>query len=351
MKKTIMEMNSKYLLLWCCLWMCTTATAQWKEYPDIYPPLPFDLNLATELGNIKCIIWKGTYAKTEGDVTGSMWSNTIENSYQYQRYVFPEGNMDMISSYIPSGDKEWTMEVFYKQGHLSAIEKLKYDSLQESSLDCAYSYFYQRDSTPFQRVTLFGWPYKDIRLLDEFVFDSLNRMIRQKTTAVGKSPYMDSLVGLKDKEKFLTLTEYGDLTLSRRVYKNLYVIMSDSKIFYDTRGFPKYEEIRNADGKILITIKYITDAAGRVIRKTHWVTREPAVKEAPKEENEKKKKKKKPKKADEAATIDVNVPLEEPKPEVYKLEYFTYTAEGLLEKHIIEENGIQTVLEYTYFTE
>jgi len=294
MKKTI-PMTSKYILLFCSLWLYTTATAQMKEFPEIFPALPFDMDLAVEAGNMKCIVWKGIYNMADGDESGYIWSSPIEQSYQYQRYVFPDGKMDLISSYIPSGDKAWTMEVFYKQGYLSAIEKLSYDSLQEGSLDRAYNYFYKSDGYPFQRVTLFGHPNKKVRLLDEFVFDTLNRVIRQKTTAVGSSPEMDSLVGLKDKEKFLTLTEYEDTTLARRVYKNLHFLLEDSKIFYNEDGLPGMEEIRNAGGDLISTVDYEYEG-GRLSKKIHWVTNKVKAEKAPEEEETGKKKSPKKKK-------------------------------------------------------
>jgi hypothetical protein len=355
MKKTIPTI-SKYILLCCSLWLYTTAAAQLKKFPAIFPAIPFDVNKAVAEGNMKCIVWRGIYNMADGDESGYIWSSPIEESFQYQRYTFPDGNMDLISSYVSSGDKAWTMEVFYKQGYLSAIEKLSYDSLQESSLDRAYNYFYKGDGYPFQRVTLFGHPNKAVRLLDEFVFDTLNRVIRQKTTAVGNSPDMDSLVGLMDKEKFLILTEYGDTTLARRVYKNLHVLLEDSKIFYNEEGRAGMEEIRNADGEIIITVHYEYEG-GYLSKKTHWVTNKVKAKKAAEEEetekkkSPKKKKKKKNKEEEQVETVKDQEQIADPKPTIYKLEYFTYAENGLMEMHIIEESDIQTIYEYTFFEE
>ncbi|BDS13498.1 hypothetical protein [Aureispira anguillae] len=348
MKKTI-PMIIKMLLINGMIWTVNLVHAQLGMYPEIYPPLPFDLAKVTEFGNNKCTVWKGIYKMDTGDESGSIWSIPIEASHQYQRYVFPDGKMTMISTYVPIGDKQWTMEFFYKQDLLSAIEKLVYDSLQNSKLDFTYAYFYQHNGIPFQRVKMYGHPNKSVRLLDEFEFDSLTRVIRQKTTAVGNSPQMDSLVGLKDKEKRLAITEYTPNAESYQVYQNLYALINDKKTFLDEEGNAVITKVRNSSGKILFTIDYKYEG-GRLAKKLHWVMRETERAEPP-EEKEFSTKKKKKKKKTKVQEVKVNLPVSPPKPEIYKLEYFAYTEEGLLETHIIEEDGIQTVFEYTYFEE
>lgn len=365
MKKTIREII-KWVLVVNVIGYVNTIQAQVALYPDVYPTVPFNLKKAADLGNNKCSIWKGTYQKGADDRSGEIWTNPIEYSYQYQRYEFVEGKMSLVSTYVPSGFRKWSMEFFYKQNLVSAVEKLNYDSLQNASLDFTYAYIYEHDGTPFQRVKMYGHPNKSVRLLDEFQFDSLNRVVRQKTTAVGYSPHMDSLVGLLDKEKLLTVTEYTDSTFARRVYKNLYENTEDRKTFLDETGQAVITQVRNSSGKILFTIDYKYNN-NQLLQKIHWVMREPTVRaKIPKEEEKVVvKKKKKKKKASQKLTTSprsleasgsnegvVNrVRSLPPRPEVYKLEYFTYNSEGLLEMHIIEEDGVQTILEYTYFSE
>lgn len=365
MKRTIGEIIKCFLIggLLLCI---QPIQAQVTIYPEVYPDLPFDLKKVSELGNNKCSIWKGTYKRGAEDRSGEMWAEAVEYSHQYQRYEFVDGKMGMISTYLPSGFKKWSIEYFYKQNLISAVEKLNYDSLQNTSLDYTYVYIYEHNGTPFQRVKMHGAPNKSVRLLDEFEFDSLNRVVRQKTTAVGTSPYMDSLVGLLDKEKLLTVTEYTDSTNSCRVYKNLYEITKDRKTFLDEEGQPVITQVRNSSGKILFTIDYKYEN-NRISKKIHWVMREPTMSSRVSEEPETvvKKKKKKKKEQGQLATSprDLNnsptdldktkerVPSLPPRPEIYKLEYFTYNNDGLLEMHITEEDGIQTILEYTYFSE
>ena len=145
--------------------------AQLHQFPAIYPALPFEIQKASALGYNKCTVWEGIYRKTESDQSGYIWSTIEQESHQSKKFVFFEGVLDIVSNYAPSGDKVWTMEYFYKQGLLSAIERLSYDSLQESSLEYAYAYLYRFDSIPFQRVKMFGFPNKKLRLLEEFDFD------------------------------------------------------------------------------------------------------------------------------------------------------------------------------------
>lgn len=365
MKKTIREII-KWFLVASMGWNVSEIQAQVAIFPEVYPSVPFDLAKAAELGNNKCSVWKSTYQKGAEDQSGEMWVNSIQYAHQYQRYEFVEGKMSLVSTYLPSGFRKSSMEFFYKDNLVSAVEKLNYDSLQKSSLDFTYVYTYEHDGTPFQRVKLYGHPNKSVRLLDEFKFDSLNRVLRQKTTAVGYSRHMDSLVGLLDKEKLLTITEYTDSTFARRVYKNLYENTKDEKTFLDEIGQAVITQVRNSAGKILFTIDYKYDN-NQVAQKIHWVMREPALNSRPVEAEEvvavkkkQKKKKSSQKLKTSPRTLEASAsgiagakkaPPLPPRPEVYKLEYFTYNSDGLLERHITEEDGVQTILEYTYFSE
>lgn len=364
MKKTIREII-KWIFVVNVVWSVNSIQAQVALYPEVYPGVPFNLMKATELGNNKCSIWKGTYQKGANDQSGEMWTNSIEAAYQYQRYEFIEGKMSLISTYFESGFKDWSMEFFYKENLVSAVEKLDYDSLQNTSLGFAYIYKYEHDGTPFQRVKMHGHPNKGVRLLDQFEFDSLNQVIRQKTTAIGYSPQMDSLFGLLDKEQLLTITEYTDSTFARRVYKNMYENTKDVKTFLDEAGQAVITQVRNSSGKILFTIDYKYDN-NQQSQKIHWVMREhvtspEALPEVVKGKNKRKKKKKTSTKLKTSPrtlkATEGNIAVTEkaqplpPIPEVYKLEYFTYNSEGLLEMHITEEDGVQTILEYTYFSE
>jgi hypothetical protein len=365
MKKTIGEII-KWVFIINVVLNVNITQAQVALYPEVYPSVPFNLERATELGNNKCSIWKGIYKKGADDRSGETWTNPIEEAHQYQRYEFMEGKMSLVSTYFLSGFKEWSIEFFYKENLVSAVEKLNYDSLQNTSLAFTYVYKYEHDGTPFQRVKMYGHPNKGVRLLDQFEFDSLNRAVRQKTTAVGYSPQMDSLVGLLDKEKLLTITEYTDSTFARRIYKNMYETAKDKKTFLDETGRAVITQVRNASGKILFTIDYKYDN-NQLTQKIHWVMREQVIRSkvspevVPIEKKQKKKKLKKTTKlktsprtlkASSSAVKEAKkMPSLPPKPEIYKLEYFTYNMDGLLEIHITEEDGVQTILEYTYFSE
>lgn len=319
--------------------------AQLLDYPEIYPTLSFDLKKATTIGYNKCTVWKGVYSKTSGDEDGQIWSSTKLESHQFQKYTFPEGIMDIISNYLPNGDKKWSMEFFYKQGFLSAIECLSYDSMQNSSFDYAYAYLYKHDSVPFQKVKMFGFPNKNLRQLDEFEFNKQGQLVRTKSTISGKGPHMDSLVGLKTGEQLLSLYERDSQFIAHRVYKNLYVILQDEKSFIDSSGCFYRTEYRDAEG-VLRGFANNEYEGAKLVRKTHWELPflEPEVPEVlPK-------KRKKRKKTEVVVdTVAQNPAI--PQPFISKKEYFTYNEEGLIEMHIIEEKGMQTVLEYTFFME
>ena len=130
MKKTILMISNlgfsasflhmqKRILAFCCLGLALNANAQLLEFPDIYPPLPFNLLSAKEQANNKCIVWKGVYSKAADDDSGFIWSDAITESHQFQKYIFPDGKMNIISNYNEFGNKLWTIEFFYKQGFLT----------------------------------------------------------------------------------------------------------------------------------------------------------------------------------------------------------------------------------------
>ena len=218
------------------------------------------------------------------------------------------------TKYYPNGDKLLTEEYFYRNNVLKATELLTYDTLQESKSAGGYVYIYYDNGKPFQRVRLFGFPNKNVRLLDEFKFEN-QKVVRQKTTAVGYGPDMDSLLnGMKDKDVLIQSYQYKDTMYAKQIFKDLYKLQEESETYYDADGYPKKTIVTNTAGKVIVRIEH-EYSDGQCTKKVHWV---------PQSEN------------NELV--------------VYKTEYFTYD-EGLISMHIIEENGVQTVLEYTHFAE
>ncbi len=351
------------------------VSAQHLDYPEIYPKLPFDFKRAVDQGFTKTTVWRGVYTKAEGDVSGSLWSNMEEFSYQYQKFDYFGSQMRLITQYFPDGFKMWSEEYFYKNNLVSATEKLTYDSLQNPMFNSSLVYLYYKDGKPFQRVEVFGFPNKNVRLLDEFIFDDQKRVVRQKTTAAGYGPGMDSLTtGLADKEVRLVINEYHDTMHVFQKFKDLHKIQEEAITVYDANGNPKHTEVTNSAGKVIHTIDYVYEA-GHCVKKIHWVPNQRVESEEIAADSDPKKKKKKKKKkklfdmstlGDEIADIEAAVvdssavasdeqaavlAIDLPQESVYKIEYFTYNDNGLIATHIIEENGIQTVFDYSHFTE
>ncbi len=343
-------------LLWPLLVMLNQqANAQWQQYNAAYPEWPFALEQVLATGNNKCSVWKSRYQRTAEDESGQIWTTPIEDAHQYQRYQFSGGKPMLVSTYLPSGNKLETMEYFYRDHLLSAIEVLQYDTLQASELKYALQYLYYKEKdAPAQRTTVYGRPNSRVRVLDEFEFDEARRLTRQKSTVVGFSPYMDSLLGLKANEKRLMSAHYGDTVQTQKLFQDLHLILDDRKTFLNAEQQPVLTEVRNAKGEKLWTIDYHYEA-GRLAKKTYWVRRaapiaqeEPPTAAAPIQKGKAKKKARKKGTTEVDAAPAALVLLE---PAVYKIEYFRYNGDGLLEQHIIEEEDQQTVLEYSYFTE
>lgn len=355
-------MNTNTIRIGCLLviFYCTaqTLTAQWQAYKAAYPQWPFSIEQVTATGNSKCSVWKSRYQRAEGDESGQLWSTPVEDAHQYQRYQFYGGKPAMVSTYVPSGDRLETMEYFYKNGLLSAIEVLAFDTLQKSKVKYALQYLYYQDNdAPAQCTKLYGPPYSRVRLLQEFEFDEQKRLTRQKSTVVGFVPKMDSLLGLQPDEKRMVSIRYEDSVIVQKSFRDLHFIVDDRMTYLNADKKPYLTEVRNEKGQKLWTIDYVYEGE-QLVKKVHWVRRTaPAPQEAPtdsttvdkkgKGKKNKTGKAKKRKKDEEIAPVQL-VLLD---PTVYKVEYFRYNADGLLEQHIVEEEDQQIVLEYSYFSE
>lgn len=301
--------------------LLTTATtyAQQLDYPEIYPTLPFDMAKSMETGNTKTTVWYGTYTKAEGDESGMIWSNPIIESHQYQRYEYYDGKMQIMTTYLPSGDKKASEEYFYRDGLLSATEVLHYDTLQNPKRAGGWIYLYYKDGRPFQRVKTFGFPNKGVRLLDEFVFNEQNKVIKQKTTAAGRGPDMDSLLnGMKDREVRKVVNRYQDTVLKTQRFKSLYELQEEAVTRYNEQKQPIQTIVTNTAGEVILGIEYEYSDGINCTKKIYWTEE----------------------KTETGEKLSGN----------YKIEYFTFE-DGLISTHIIEEDGVQTVLEYSHFSE
>lgn len=307
MMKIITTIISSLLL------MSLSLSAQVDKYPDIYPSLPFSLAKAKEHNYVRSTVWIDHYSKGEGDESGLVWSNPVGDSYQYERYAFTDGILENITRYKPNGYKLMMYEYFYQKGLLAAIDKLSYDSLEESQIDYSYIYFYKNDGTPFQKVKQFP-RYRGLRVLHDFNFDENHRISREKIAATGTAPKMDSLVGMKPNEKTLVLTGYDKDTKTRTTYENMYKIVNKEKIIHNPEGLPLKSEISDADGNVVMVIDYDYEN-GQLIKEKHVLPTE------------------------EEGIIHL------------KTMFYIYDTEGLIESVIIEKGTMQTVFSYTYATE
>ncbi len=284
----------------------------------------------------------------------------------------------MYTDYTPDNEKIQSMEYFYRGGLLAAIEVMKHDSTQIGKLDYVTKYSYRSADTtkpavatiegeafvrkrapipedqaaPAQRIREYGPPYRAVRLLDVFDFDTLNRLRRLTPTAIGYATNMEERLGWAMDEKRLLSINYTDTSSHRKRMRDMHQILEDKTSDLNEAGQLLHTKVRNARGEQLWTIDYTYDEVGRLQKKTHWVRYVPqqAVPLITKDTPPKKTKKKRSKKqtAEPPPTIVALPPAE---PVVYKIEYFSYTPEGLLEQHIVEEKDRQTVLDYSYFNE
>lgn len=379
-------MNNSYyttisflLFLYLGGWNPTAQAQLLEQYKEIYPYVPFSIAKADASGYSKCAVWKAVYQRVEGDESGVLWSEDTIPSYRYQRYEFFGGKPQFYTRYTPDNKKIQSMEYFYQNGLLSAIEVIRFDSVQDWSLDYVTKYSYRSlDTTermshavegeafarerprlrsdqaaPAQRIREYGPPYQAVRLLDEFDFDKKYRLRRLKTTVVGYTPKMETCLGWVMGEKRLLSIHYTDTSSHRKLMRNMHQILEDQESRLNEVGQPMHSKVYNARGEQLWTIDYVYDEEGRLQKKTHWVRYVPlqtvtkvVVDDTPKKA---KKRKRAKKKTPEPPQVVATLPPAEPV--IYKIEYFSYAPDGLLEQHIIEEKNLQTVLDYSYFNE
>lgn len=352
-----------------------------ERYHEIYPTWPFSAAQAATPGYSKCSVWKTVYVKTEGDVSGEPWTQDTIPAHRYQRYDFYSGKPRMLVTYTPDNEKIQTMEYFYRNDLLAAIEVLQYDTLQRSRLEYVtkYSYRYSKgqgppptgeaflregpqaeasyanQAIPAQRIREYGPPFQAVRLLNEFDFDTLYHLRRLKTTVVGQGPQMETRLGWVPNEKRLLTIEYTDTSMDYKVMRDMHLILEDRFAFLDENGRSQVTHVRNARGEHLWTIDHEYDELGRPQKLIHWVRSVPQ-QNTPPPLPRKGGKKKKPQRQKNKKNAPVETPkpvlaLAPAEPVVYKIEYFTYDADGLLEQHITEERGRQIVLQYSYFNE
>lgn len=378
-------MNNSYyttisfaLLLYLWGWNPTAQSQLLEQYKEIYPYVPFSIAKADASGYSKCAVWKAVYQRAEGDESGILWSKDTIPGYRYERYEFFSGKPQFYTSYTPENKKIQSMEYFYRNELLAAIEVMRYDSTQDKSLDYVTKYSYRSlDTTkhmsrsiegeafarkrmplrsdqaaPAQRIREYGAPYQTVRLLDEFDFDKKYRLRRLKTAVIGYAPKMETRLGWAMDEKRLLSVYYTDTSSHRKMMRNMHQLLEDRESRLNEAGQPTHTKVYNARGEQLWTIDYAYDEEGRLQKKTHWVRYVPlqtvakaTVDDTPKKAKRKRAKKKTP---EPPPVVAILPPAE---PVVYKIEYFSYTPEGLLEQHIVEEKNRQTVLDYSYFNE
>lgn len=367
-----------FILLYLGGWTAIAQAQLLEHYKEIYPAVPFSIAKADASGYSKCAVWKGVYQRVEGDESGVLWSKDTIPSYRYQRYEFFGGKPQFYTSYTPDNEKIQSMEYFYRNDLLAAIEVKAYDSTQVGKLDYVTKYSYRSIDTteqmsrfvegeafarkraplrpdqaaPAQRIREYGPPYRAVRLLDEFDFDQNHRLRRLKTTVVGYAPQMEARLGWAMDEKRLLSIYYSDTSSHLKLMRDMHHIMEERESRLNEAGQPIQTRVYNTRGEQLWSIDYVYDEEGRVQKKTHWVRYVPhqSVATTMVEEPKQKPKKKRSKKQEPEPKPAV-APLPPAEPVVYKVEYFSYTPEGLLEQHIVEEKHRQTVLDYSYFNE
>lgn len=318
------------------------VSGQISQFKDAYPALPFDLAKARKLGYINCFVWKGVNRYANGDQSGEIWSATEIPSYQYESFMFISHEMDEYKLYDTRGDKLISAEYFYREGLLSAIEYLSYDSLQNKSLDHSIAYFYQKDSTPLQSVTTYPFPNDRLRYLQVFRIDTNDRVRKIKSSLAGYSKDSLRMNGLRIGDQKLKVFSYNDTIQKVIDYKDLYNIEIEKTTYLTGDGQLLFETLKNASGNFIELSQFVYEEENKI---TKLIFRTFSAQDQNYNLL--------------SDSIALNDEMELKyfmqndqdffKSLVDRKEYFFFNDEGLPGKYIIEEDQTQTVFEYSFY--
>ena len=304
------------------LWGLQTAQAQKDRFLEVYPERPFSVLKASEEGYTMTIISSETHRRLPEDESGLPWSGTGQSNYQKLSYKYMDGNLQEEIHTLPDNRRQKHLEYHYRDGLISVIDEYFYewrkppgkeDSTWSGELLYSYRYLYKNDGRPFDKLLVVNRKPQPLRILHSFEFDSLGRLIQQRMTHPGVKSTKDDWEIKASNE--LIINEYEGDSRYRRHYVDMHEMHETEETLYNEEGLPiqtRYYALR--DKKRVQTGSITYTYSGKTLEKSEYALADPQTKEW--------------------RTVEKR--------------YYTYRAEGLPERILIEEEGMQEILYFMY---
>jgi hypothetical protein len=188
--KYLKTMMTKLLLL-SSLWIQAQAPSIPTDFNTVYPEYPIDVWAAAKAEYTRITQYKEVYHKDEMDESGLVWSIPVEN-YQSAVWILAGKNVENFTAYTPENQRLRRSDYYYKDGKLSAIDEMRFDTAQKDKLLYTDIYVYEHDGRPFQRVRQYAKD-KHLREICSFRFDTQNRLVKSRVEYTGTASKTQTL--------------------------------------------------------------------------------------------------------------------------------------------------------------
>lgn len=292
----------------CCNLVCMAQQIDKDDY-EVFPTLKFDYKEVAKNNFQLVSVWFDENKKSETDESGIPWSEQLI-SYQRERHILPAGQLDRSAYYNDKNEKLSAHQYYYIGDKISAIDEIGFDTLQNEIISYSFNFAY-KDSFPYQKVKLFKND-KGFRLLYDYLYDKDGKMVRLNVTAHGEPKKEESLKMAEDKLMLLLVAHSKD-SKTARFYKNMHDLQLSERIQYNEKGLPINMKLRDGENALLLDRTYVYE--------------------------------------DEKLVKEIHTKYKEKSPVAEKLVYYTYHANGLIDRIIEEEGSVQYVWSFQYFEE
>jgi hypothetical protein len=296
------------LLLLGSLWIQAQAPRIPADFNTVYPEYPIDVWAAAKAEYTRITQYKEVYHKDEMDESGLVWSIPVEN-YQSAVWILAGKNVETFTAYTPENQRLRRSDYYYKDGKLSAIDEMRFDTAQKDKLLYTDIYVYEHDGRPFQRVRQYAKD-KHLREICSFRFDTQNRLVKSRVEYTGTASKTQTLALIGTGKQSINW-EYGGQSIRRGVYHNYNELIESQDYTFENnqlkqvRTYTEHLSLKN-------TIEYEYQD-GRLYK-----------------------------------SIDTPAPAPDAEAPKSTVSYYFYTEDGFLERHLIEHENTQTVYVYSY---
>ena len=222
----------------------------------------FSVSQACELGYTQANVERSSFRRGQGDERGQIWQHPLQSSQSFAHYQFSNNLLISHTSYDDKGQTQTKQQYHDKNNLVSVLEHYEYslqpdtssyaeigDSAWLPKLQHSFIYTYDNLDRPFQKVQIFA-DCASCRILYDWVLDSLNRPLRQKSQAQGfptKDP-RPKIPETNKNKKSSTLSSVYAQRWQPKIFENQMILWEYEQDKTYTRYYHKlHEPIRNIE--------------------------------------------------------------------------------------------------------